>query len=145
MQRDYILRMIEQMAVIIAAIRRKILHGEVEAGAADLRAEAARQGVDLELARALEPESLLLMLSPVGEPEPGRCWVMAELLYLDGLHAQAKGDPDDALASYRRALRLFLALDPRVIGGIPDAADRVRELEDRIHAISDGTDPNEAA
>lgn len=80
MQRDYILRMIEQMAVIIAAIRRKLLRGEVEAGTVDLRAEAARQGVDLELARALEPESLLLMLSPGGEPEAARCWVMAELL-----------------------------------------------------------------
>jgi hypothetical protein len=135
MQRDYILRMIEQMALVIARIRKLFLGGDVEAARAELRAEAARQGVDLPLARALDPESLLLLLSPTGVPEPGRCWVFAEMLYLDGLQSAAQGDTDDAVRAYGNALRLFLALDPSVIGGIPEASARIAELEQRIDAL----------
>lgn len=132
MQRDYILRLIEQAALVIARIRQRILGGDVTTARDELRAEASRHGVDLALARALDPHSLLLLLSPTGEPEPARCWLIAELLYLDGLQAQTAGELDQALRSYENALRLFLALDPSVIGGIPEAADRVAELERRV-------------
>jgi hypothetical protein len=143
MQRDYILRMIEQMALIVARLRRRILGGDPGA-ADDLQSEAARHGVDLPLAKAMDVESLLLVLSPGGYPEPAHCWLMAEMLYLDGLHAEAAGRIDESLGSYRRSLRLFLALDPRVIGGIPEAAERIAELERRIGILAHDSDPSAA-
>jgi hypothetical protein len=69
---------------------------------------------------------------------------MAEMLYLDGLHAEAAGRIDESLGSYRRSLRLFLALDPRVIGGIPEAAERTAELEQRIGQLAHDRDPSAA-
>ncbi len=137
MQRDYILRMIEQMALIVARIRRRILGGDPGA-AEELRAEASRHGVDLTLATVLDEESLLLVLAPGGDP--AHCWLMAEMLYLEGLQAEASARFDESLSCYRRSLRLFLALDPRIIGGLPEAAERVAELEQRIATIARGGD-----
>ena len=82
--------------------------------------------------------ALLLLLSPGGQPEAARCWVMAEFLYLDGLQMEEAGRLDESRASYRRALRLFLALDPAVIGGLPEAAGRAAELETRLRSLADG-------
>jgi hypothetical protein len=136
-QRDYILRMIEQVGAMLARLRQRILGGDPGAPA-ELNAEAARQGVDLELARLLDEDSLLLLLSPGGRPEAARCWVMAEFLYLDGLQMEEAGRLDESRASYRRALRLFRALDPAVIGGLPEAAGRAAEMETRLRSLADG-------
>lgn len=129
-RRDYLLRMIEQMGAVFTRIRQLILGGSSHKG--ELQIAATRAGVDLGTARVLDVDSLLALLSTSGEADPTRTWLTAEFVYLEGLGAETTGAVDDALAAYRKARRLFLAIDPRVIGGIPEARARILELERRI-------------
>jgi hypothetical protein len=139
-RRDYLLRMIEQMGVVFARLRQLIQGGS----GADLEIQqAAKQaGVDLTMARALDPDSLIELLSTGGEADPTRTWLMAEFLFLDGLAAETAGAGDEALDVYVRSLRLYAAIDPRVIGGILEGRDRIAELERRILHLTAGVRPD---
>lgn len=135
-QRDYLLRLIEQAGQILIRIR-KLIAGSAGAERVEdeLRAAADRTGVDLDLIRAMSGQSLLLVMSPTGDPEPARCWTTAELLALDGDAAEASGDLERAYASRAKALLLFRALDPELLAGVlPEAAERVRDLEGKVEA-----------
>ena len=132
MQRDYILRMIEQMAAMIARLRKLIAGGDLETADAELRQAAGIYGVDLDAARAVDAETLLLLMSPTGQPEPTRAWITAELLTLEGLRMEAEGDARAAHAVYAKALLLYNALDPATIGGLPEAGDRIGELRAKL-------------
>lgn len=132
-QRDYLLRLIEQAGQIFIRIRKLILGGAPEERVEDeLREAAGRTGLDLDLVRLMTGESLLLVMSPGGDPEPARCWTTAELLALDGDAAEARGEPERALESWAKALLLFHALDPDLLGGLPEARERIREMEARL-------------
>ncbi len=131
-QRDYLMRMIEQMGSVLARLRQLIMGGgQVES---ELLKTARSQGVDLVTARALDAESLLALLSAGGPPDITRTWLMAELIGLDGLNAELAGDGVTARESYRKALVLFRALDPHILGGLPDATARIADLEQRVSA-----------
>lgn len=132
MQRDYIMRMIEQMAAVVARLRKRILGGEAEAVDEELRQHAGIYGVDLEAARAVDSQTLLLLLSPTGQPDITRAWITAELLYVDGLRLEAQGDVREAHHVYSKALLLFNSLEPSSIGGLPEAGDRIGELRARL-------------
>ena len=139
-RRDYIMRMIEQVGAILAALRRRILRQEVsrEEAAKTLRDAARLGGLDYELARAMTPETLLLMVAPGGEVDPGRCWLLAELSYTDGVEAEVAGDVDEARRSLGRAAYLFGLLQP-VAGnflGITEATDRLEDVEERLARLA---------
>lgn len=132
-QRDYILRLIEQAGAVLARVRRLLFGGAPPAEVESAMSEAARlAGVDLRLIREMTPDTLLLLMSPGGEPEPSRCWITAELLYLEGRAAEDAGDEAAAMAAYGKALLLFRALSPDLLPGLPEAEERVRELETRV-------------
>ena len=138
-QRDYILRMIEQMGEILIAVRNMIVGGVTSARIIEekLAAAASQSGLDLSLARAASPETIELMVAPTGEVEPGRCWLVAEILYLDGLHAQLDGRPEEADASFRKSLPLYVVLAPMgLFLGLPEASERIREIEERLASLS---------
>ena len=145
-QRDYILRLIEQLGQALIRVRKMIL-GEAPDGGArvddELRLVGRRAGVDLDIARAATPETLLLLVAPTGEADPGRCWVLAEMLYLDGMQAEAEGRAAAALASYDKAARLFRILEPggAFLTGWPEAGERLREIEERAAALLDSSRP----
>ena len=62
---------------------------------------------------------------------------MAEILYLDGLHAQLNGRSDEADASFRKSLPLYVLLEPRgLFLGLPEAPERIREIEERLASLS---------
>ncbi len=144
-QRDYILRLIEQLGQALLRIRKMILGEEPGGGRVDdeLRRVGRRAGVDLDIARIATPETLLLLVAPTGEPDPGRCWVLGEMLYLDGLAAEAEGRAQAALASYDKAVRLFRLIEPggAFLTGWPEAGERVRELEARAAALGAAPGP----
>lgn len=106
---DYILRLIERFGQALRAMRDRILRREVQP--ADMRAElgeiAAEAGLDLVTARRLDGGMLLMWLAPTGEVDPPRFWLMAELLYLEGLAAREEGTGDLGRADLQRALALF--------------------------------------
>ncbi|HSJ13977.1 MAG TPA: hypothetical protein VK939_06155 [Longimicrobiales bacterium] len=124
--------MIEQMAAMIARLRKLIAGRDLETADTELRQAAGMYGVDLDSARAVDAETLLLLLSPTGQPEPARAWITAELLTLDGLRLEAEGDARAAHSVYAKALLLYNALDPAAIGGLPEAGDRIGELRAKL-------------
>ena len=134
-QRDWILRVIEQMGVVLAALRAKLLGGAPLDAADRLRLDevVGRVGLDPALARAASADTLQLMIAPTGEVDPTRSWVLAEALYVEGLDAELAGDPDLARASFRTALLLYRLVEPgSVFTGLTEATDRIRDIEMRL-------------
>jgi hypothetical protein len=138
-RRDYIMRMIEQLGTILVALRRRIIGQEVgrEEAAETLRETARLGGLDYDLARAMAPETLLLMVAPGGDVDPGRCWLVAELSYLDGLDAALASDFEEARDGLERAAYLFGLLQPLAGNflGVTEADDRLEEIEQRLAAL----------
>jgi hypothetical protein len=133
-QRDYILRMIEQAGILIAELRRRILRGERSGVEGELRAMATQAGFDLSLADMLEPDAILQLLGPAGDPDATRVWLVAELVYLEALtdwHAGNSGSARDRLA---KARRLFGALDLGALmpSLVAEAGDRIREIDEML-------------
>lgn len=86
-----------------------------------------------------EPESLALMAVPGGQIDPGRCWQGAEILCLDPLGADRRGDARAAAAGRERSLHLYRLLEPRRAPApdLPRGEERVREMEGSIQARED--------
>jgi hypothetical protein len=141
-QRDYILRLIEMAGAVLREALRRVLGG---AASEDEVHEAiglagARVGIDARIALLATPETLEMMVAPTGEVDLTRCWVLAESLFVAGAHAEAAGDPALGRQYFEKARRLFILLDPSlVVVGLPEAAERVREIDRRLSA-SDGPD-----
>ena len=135
-QRDYILRLIEQLGVALAALRRRILSRQDPSASLqdELSRVSGQAGFDMALLRALSADTLHMLVSPTGEVEPARCWLMAEILYLDGLQAREERREDDAAASLAKARLLFGLVEPGggMLVGFPEAAERVREIEELL-------------
>jgi hypothetical protein len=137
-QRDYILRLIEQFGRVLIALRNRILRREVDRAdvLAQIHEVAQQAGLDLGIARNLDPNSLLMWLAPSGEIDPPRLWLMAELLYLEGLQARSSaegaGRPD-----LERALAIYARLPPewRPSEDFVSASERIAELRRLLDAV----------
>ena len=135
-QRDFILRQIEMLGSLLVSLRRKILGGKADSGEveASLQEVSEKGGLALDLARAATPDTLRMLIAPTGEIEPGRCWLLAETLYLDGLHAVQVGDEERAMDSLSKGRMLFSLLQPMgaFLVGFPEAAERVKEIDGMV-------------
>lgn len=145
-QRDFILRIIEQLGAALAQIRRLIIGRQDPAGVEAALARASGQaGFDLDLLRRFDLPTLLLLVRPTGEVDPTRCWLMAEILYLDGLEASiAHGEGRQSLIKARALYDLIRPAGGMLVG-MPEAAERVREIDELLKTATDsGTDPHPA-
>ncbi|MCJ7629239.1 MAG: hypothetical protein MUO50_12735, partial [Longimicrobiales bacterium] len=106
---------------------------------ARLQAVSQQGGMALDMARAASPETIQMLIAPTGEIEPGSCWLLAETLYLDGLHAKLVGDRDRASDSLAKAGMLFSLLKPMgaFLVGFPEASERIREIEEQLEDETD--------
>jgi hypothetical protein len=138
-QKDYLLRQIEMLGELLIAIKKMILGGEAGGAAVESRLKevAEKSGMDLELARATAPDTLRLLIAPTGEVEPGRCWILAESLYLDGIRGRLTGDPERASDSLEKARMLFSLLAPMgaFLVGFPEAAERIQEIDGLLSEV----------
>lgn len=140
--RDYILRLIEQLGRALNQIVAQIL-GRSGDGPIDVDAElqglALQAGLDLDLATRLSVETLPMLVAPLGTPDPGRTWLLAELLYLRGFQAEHRAEPERARDCYRRSLELYRLVEPEweTEIGLPAPTDRIAELRQRL-----GNDPS---
>jgi hypothetical protein len=138
-QRDYILRLIEQMGVVLAALRKRILgrKDDPSAIAGELAGVAGRAGFDLEVLRGFSADTLHMLVAPTGEVEPARCWMMAEVLYLDGLQAGVEERHAEARDGLEKARVLFTLLEPGggMLLGFAEAANRIQEIDARLKAL----------
>jgi hypothetical protein len=117
-----------------------ILGGKASSAEVEEKLQAVSQsgGMALDLARAASPETLHMLIAPTGQVEPGSCWLLAESLYLDGLHAQQTGQEERALDSLAKAKMLFSLLEPMgaFLVGFPEASERIREIDGMVEGES---------
>ncbi len=142
-QRDYILRLIEEMGAALIALRNAIIGGGAPAGEveATLRRATSAAGMELELARAAHVDALPGMVAPTGEVEPARCWVLAEALMTDGVNRLHEGRSELARSSLAKAAALFRLVAPwgAYLTGFPEAEERIAEIEELLETMdSDG-------
>jgi len=140
-ERDYILRMIEQFGAALMGLRQLIAGGaSADTIRRDLDAAARLGGIDIEMARLASEDTLAALITAGGEVNPSRCWMTAELLFLDGLEAQTAGRDDSARVSYKKALLLYSLLRPEgvFLVGWPEAGERTREIEANLRALDSG-------
>jgi hypothetical protein len=138
---DYILRLIEQFGRALAALRNRIAGRQ--ASPAEVReqiaAVASQSGLQLDIARTLDPAMLLMWLAPRGDKDidPGKFWLMAELLYLEGLQAGAEGDAARARADLERAQLVLSKLEPdwRPQADLSSAGERLLEIDRALDTI----------
>lgn len=130
-RQDYILRLIEQFAQGLILLRNRILRRETDRqkASAEVTELAQQAGLDLGIARSLDVQSLLMWLAPAGQVDQARLWLMAELLYFEGL-AALDADPDAARADLARALTILERLEPhwRPTPELPTAAELQQEI-----------------
>ncbi len=139
-QTDYVLRMIEQMGQMLAALRKMILQRSEPAQVISdrLTTAASAGGLDLALARAASAETIEMLVAPGGDLEPGRCWLVAEILYLDGLQAKLEERHEEAEESFRKSLPLYTLLKPKgLFLGLPEAASRITEIEAHLVTLDE--------
>lgn len=143
-RQDYILRQIEMLGQILIALRNRILGRKIDGPEAmqELQSVVRKVGIDMEMLRVATPDTLAMLAAPTGEVEPGRCWLMAEALYLDGLTCELEERREDALNALDKAVRLFSLLEPGgvYLVGFPEASERLDEIRDRIRTLEDHSD-----
>jgi hypothetical protein len=89
-------------------------------------------GLDLAMANALDPATLLMLLgSPVLDAR--RSFAVASLLHMDALRARADGDESRAARSVANALALLQAAKPMLDG---ERADLAVQLIEELRAAS---------
>ena len=134
MQRDYLLRMIEQFGVFVAALRHSRETQAWEVFDQDLEEGYGRfAGVSPSLVHAIAEDDLVTMLRARGGIDLDRWWGLAELLREEGLALEARGLPSQG--AFLKSLRIYLE--------VLDEADelprqlRVSDLEDVIERVGD--------
>lgn len=132
MQRDYILRLIEEAGAILRSTLAKIIDRRTKRR--DILSELKRAvqlgNLDLDLLRILDASTVIVMVTQ-GWSDPARIWLAAEALYLDGLASEMEDGPGAGRSSLGKALLLFRMVAPGagVPAGFPEAAERAREIE----------------
>ena len=108
MERDYIMRLIEQIAALLASVIAKERAGQYSEAKADLE-EKARQtiGIDLRDLQRLSPEAVSQLLESSGGLRYGRAVILAELLLHAAANSEATNQSGDVLLSYLHAFCLL--------------------------------------
>ena len=140
MQRDYILRLIEQSGFILRQLLQRIQAGPValEERTRELRRAAEIGGLDLDMLRVSDVEGLWHQVALTGEADPARTWLAAETLYADALASEMEGNVAAAVQAYVKAASLFRLMLPTWVlpTGFPEATERVKEVEAKLEALS---------
>jgi len=131
-KRDYLLRQIEALGRILSRLRELIVGGATAQADSEIREEMRNVGLDLAMANALDPATLLMLLgSPVLDAR--RSFAVATLLHMDALRARADGDDSWAARSVANALALLQAAKPMLDG---ERADLAVQLLEELRAAS---------
>lgn len=131
-QKDYILRMIEAIGLMVARIKTLIAGGDAQGVQRELQLAAAQTGIDLAIGRTLDGESLLSIFMPPGSSvDPTNCMLFGEIMYLDGLSHYSSGDSQLGYQSLAKALLLLQAAS----GHATSAGIRYPEVDARIDEI----------
>jgi hypothetical protein len=108
MARDYILRLIEQIATMIAALLSRRKAGEIIQAREDLENQCVRTiGFTLSEIKSLSPEEVAKILDKSGALQVTRALILAELLMLDAQWHEEDRSAEDLMPNYVHALCLI--------------------------------------
>jgi hypothetical protein len=143
MQRDYILRQIEEAGSVLRTVLSRILgrtarHDETSL---DLKRAAQMGGIDFDLLRVCDPATARMIAQQAAAADPSRLWLAAEMLYVEGMGERMERGEPAGEANLSKAYLLYGLVQPtiRLPGGFPEAAERMREIEELLHG--DGEPP----
>jgi hypothetical protein len=129
-KRDYLLRQIEALGRILSRLRELILAGDTAKADAEIREEMRNAGLDVAMANALDPATLLMLLgSPVLDAR--RAFTVGSLLHMDAMRARVDGDEGRATRSLANALALLQAAKPMLD---PNRAELAAQVIDEIRS-----------
>jgi tetratricopeptide (TPR) repeat protein len=135
-QRDYILRLAEAVGRALAQV---LYHREIKdyQGALNLIDEQLKQtvGMGLGFIHSVSDETLLSLLTSLGELNVDKAYMVATLLKAEGDVYTDQGNPDEAYYSYLKSLNLFLEIvlldnNLRNTGGFPEVEHLLSYLEE---------------
>jgi hypothetical protein len=133
MHQDYVLRMIQQMAVFITRVLRLREDGEYEEAIGEITHAYGRMtGLPASMVHALSDKDLIALLTVQSGVAADRCVALAELLREEAQVYDELGNDDEAIPRYLKALRLYLealadeeSLRAADIPGLDDVVQRV--------------------
>lgn len=109
LQRDYVLRLIEQFARAVGSVIRLRAMGEPKAAQIELQQlTQAHLGLDAKLLWSLSEGELLSLFSAGGKLDSGRVVVAHQILLEEATIRESLGEPETAAAFRHRALSLLL-------------------------------------
>ncbi len=119
-ERDYFLRMIHMLAVVLARVL-KLRETEQYDEAYDVIQQASRQflGMDAKMLDSLSDAELIRLFALGDRFDAVKCIVAAELLRMTGELEELQGKHDDSHQTSVRSLNLYLELLFRETGAIP--------------------------
>jgi len=123
-KRDYLLRQIEALAILLSRLRTLIVDGDRATADANIREEMRNVGLELSTANAVDPGTLRMLLGGA-VLDPRRAFTVASLLHMDALRARADGDEAWAARSDASALSLLSSVRPQLDGERAALADEV--------------------
>ena len=128
-EKDYLLRQIEKMGVILAGLRQKAGGAPAEA-LEQLRAEAAKAGVPLALLDVLAPDAVVPLL---GGDSLEKLLPAADVLLLKREIEEHLGDAAAAAASFEKASIVVGRLEELIdADGDPELRTRLEDLKARL-------------
>ncbi len=135
-QSDYILRIAEQVGRALAQILYQEQRQDYQ-GALDFINEQYKQtlGMGAGFIHSAPEETLLAMLTSLGELNAEKCWLLATLLKAEGEIYQLQENENDSYYSFLKALNLYLEV--LSVDNSFDHIDQVAEIEGLTHKLAD--------
>ena len=125
-KRDYLLRQIEALGRILSRLRELIVGGATASANSQIQEEMRNAGMELSMANALDPATLLMLLgSPVLDTR--RAFTVGALLHMDALRARAEGDETWAARSAATAVAVLSAARPMLDAERVAVVDQILE------------------
>ena len=131
---DYIMRMINQMVMVLASIIGLRKAGQYQE-AQQLVNQSLEQllGLDAGLVKQMDEASLLKVLYAQGELDKDRLYIIAELYEQEGLIFSDQENFPSADADFKRALLFYLEIAlSETFEDYPELPHKIRELDQRL-------------
>lgn len=128
---------LQRLAEVLQRVQKAIEEegGDLTRVENDLEETADVAGLDLEVARMADGPTLERVLTAGGGGSASRCWLAAELLFLDGLLAAGRGQAEAGRHRLEKARRLYRALGS--LGADLDLPDRATEPDERLRRLEE--------
>jgi hypothetical protein len=132
-QRDYILRMVEMMSLLIAGILKLVRSGNLQQASKALQSAygVAFQHESMRL-QSIPEENLLETLLEEYHYTSGHLEMLAELFYAEAELWMAGQKIADSMLSYRKALLLYEYIDKEYRSYSEERQERIKAIRERL-------------